>query len=811
MESVKPSPLTYLRRLQKFDLQPGIVAIGAVGVILTNGIILYVTWPIDGIAKVILMVICGLLTVNLITAQRNYRRKQASQSSAISITLMTALSITFTYVVPRAGHALLLMPLSLLVGLLSILDRRGLIIAIILTGTTMIIISIIAAVGNFAPPPTMQGDVAFTLGGVLIGGFVLFAMLSRYHGYMTKMVEELQERNEQLHHAHDNLETQVLARTADLERQSQSLREEIAQRKVIEETLARRNRELDMFNAITLGLINKYNPNDLFDEIVLRTCDLLRTTHASILMIDPQTNTLRARYSSGEHKHLIRKTFAMGEGLAGRVWESGETMRIDDYHAWSGQAVVNRAVNLGPLAGTPVRSDSRIMGVIITWRGVGDTPFTDDDVLLLKRLGQLASAVHDNAQLMQTQRDNAKELTQRVQARTQELSTLLNVANKLPATAGLDAMLTMVFDQLSELVHIDSAAIFYRHNQRSKAGLQTLYYRGPERDHIEGVSTWPISDSFLEVAERRQPVIIPDVHADTPLARKFQQISQVVFGDGQVSPHITSWMGVPMMLKGQVMGILTLDNSQPNYFTEAHAELAMGIAQQAALAIENAQLQEQALQNAVQKAAQTERSRLARELHDSVSQAVFSIGLHARAMEQLFAINTGKAQEHLVYVLNLAEAALAEIRALIFELRPESLEHEGILAALNKQVTALRARHNLRINLDVFRNEPDIPIDVKEAIYRVSLEAIHNVVKHAHATTVDVHLAQQGQLINLEIRDDGVGFDPASVPSGHFGLQTMRERIDQLDGQIDVSSNPGTGTRVTLSIPLDEATEAIAS
>jgi len=774
-------------------------------VVLTDVVILYAIWPIDSIAKVVLLLICGLLTINLIVTQRDYRRRRTPQSSLFNIALMTALSIAFTYVIPRAGHALLLMPLSLLVGLLSVLNRRDLIAAIALTGGAMLVITFIAALGNFAPPPTLPGDIAFTLSGVVIGSFVLFGMLGRYHSYMTKMVEELQERNEQLHHAHDTLEVQVLARTADLESQSQSLREEIAQRKEIEETLARRNRELDMFNAITLGLINKYNPDDLFNEIVLRTCDLLRTTHASILLIEPQTNVLKARYSSGQHKHLILKTFAMGEGLAGRVWESGEAMRVNDYHSWSGQATVNRAVNLGPLAGTPISSDSHIIGVIITWRGVGDTPFTDDDVILLKRLGQLASAVHDNAQLMQVQRDNAKELTHRVQARTQELSTLLNVANKLPATAGLDAMLAMVFDQLSELVHIDSAAIFYRHNQRHKSGLQTLYYRGPERDHIEGVSTWPISDSFLEVAERRQPVIIPDVHADTPLARQFQQISRAVFGEGQLSPHITSWMGVPMMLKGQLIGILTLDNSQPNYFTEAHAELAMGIAQQAALAIENAQLQEQALQNAVLKAAQAERSRLARELHDSVSQAVFSIGLHARAMEQLFASNTNKAQEHLVYVLNLAEAALAEIRALIFELRPESLEHEGILAALNKQITALKTRHNLKINMDLCRSEPDIPITVKEAIYRVSLEAIHNVVKHAHATTVDLHLAQQGQLMNLEIRDDGVGFDPASVPSGHFGLQTMRERIDQLDGQIQVSSHPGEGTRVTLSIPLEEA------
>lgn len=106
-------------------------------------------------------------------------------------------------------------------GLLSILNQRDLIAAIVLTGGAMIVISLIAAIGNFAPPPTMPGDIVFTVSGVLIRSFVLFGMLSRYHSYMTKMVEELQERNEQLHQAHDNLETQVLVRTVDLEHQSQ--------------------------------------------------------------------------------------------------------------------------------------------------------------------------------------------------------------------------------------------------------------------------------------------------------------------------------------------------------------------------------------------------------------------------------------------------------------------------------------------------------------------------------------------------------------------------------------------------------------
>jgi signal transduction histidine kinase len=140
------------------------------------------------------------------------------------------------------------------------------------------------------------------------------------------------------------------------------------------------------------------------------------------------------------------------------------------------------------------------------------------------------------------------------------------------------------------------------------------------------------------------------------------------------------------------------------------------------------------------------------------------------------------------------------MRALIFELRPDSLEREGLVAALNRQAAAMRARHRLEVRTD-FYGEPALPFEAKEASYRIAQEALHNIAKHAHATRVEIQLcAAQGEIV-LELTDDGVGFNPQAVYSGHMGLNSMRERAAQIGGTLEVESQAGQGATVRLRIP----------
>jgi signal transduction histidine kinase len=261
--------------------------------------------------------------------------------------------------------------------------------------------------------------------------------------------------------------------------------------------------------------------------------------------------------------------------------------------------------------------------------------------------------------------------------------------------------------------------------------------------------------------------------------------------------HIRSWLGVPLVLKERAIGLLAITHDEPGHYTDRHAALATAFANQAAVAIENARLYEQAQSVAVLE----ERQRLARELHDSVSQALYGITLGADTARTLLDQDPARVAEPLEYVLSLAEAGLAEMRALIFELRPESLETEGLVSALEKQAAALEVRHDIPVRADLCA-EPAVSAETREALYRIAQEALHNTLKHARTTGVDLSLREEDSaLVTLEVSDDGVGFDPNGSFPGHLGLRSMRERAERLGGTLEIRSEPGKGTRISVHIP----------
>jgi signal transduction histidine kinase len=294
-------------------------------------------------------------------------------------------------------------------------------------------------------------------------------------------------------------------------------------------------------------------------------------------------------------------------------------------------------------------------------------------------------------------------------------------------------------------------------------------------------------------------VIVDDIWGDSEGARIFDGASQrlrATFG----LTH--AWLGLPLIVRGALIGMLRLDHSQPGHFSAQDAWLAQTIANQAAVAIENAQLYARARELAVLQ----ERQRLARELHDSVSQALYGIALGAQTARELVAEESTDGElrralaEPLDYVSGLAEAGLAEMRALLFELRPESLASEGLVAGLQKQVASLRARHRLEVAAEL-GEEPDVPLDVKETAYRITQEALQNVVRHARAKRVWLILMDKGDGLMVEVRDDGIGFDPTLAHPGHLGLQTMRERAERVGGSLKLASARGEGTTVYVRLP----------
>jgi PAS domain S-box-containing protein len=254
---------------------------------------------------------------------------------------------------------------------------------------------------------------------------------------------------------------------------------------------------------------------------------------------------------------------------------------------------------------------------------------------------------------------------------------------------------------------------------------------------------------------------------------------------------------VPLISRGHALGAINLCYLPEQEPGENEKVFLGAVADQTAVAIENVRL----FAGVRGKAALEERQRLARELHDSVSQALYGIALGAKTARALLDKNPERVADPLEYVLSLAEAGLAEMRALIFELRPESLETEGLIAALEKQTAALKARHEIEVEATLC-DEPEASMEAKETVYRIAQEALHNIVKHARATNVEIKVECDSGWIALEVSDDGVGFDAQGDFPGHLGLRSMRERALRLGGTLEVETAPGRGTQICARIPV---------
>lgn len=379
--------------------------------------------------------------------------------------------------------------------------------------------------------------------------------------------------------------------------------------------------------------------------------------------------------------------------------------------------------------------------------------------------------------------------------RTRELSTLLDVSATVASTLDLNALLGLVLDQLKGVADYTGASIL----MVDGAQLVLVEMRGASAQDgsIKGASFNmepgnPLSEALLH----QEAVIVGDVLDDSPLANAYRSAVGYRIDNPSFS-YARSWMAAPMVLNNRAIGVISLSHREPNFYTREHGRLASAIATHAAIAIENAKMYGQAQE----LAAMEERQRLARELHDSVTQSLFSINLLSSAIPKLLDRDLAAARERLDRLHQLAAGALAEMRGLIVALRPEALERDGLIGALRKQVEALEAQHHLSVDQNLGA-EPDAPVEVKEALYRIAQEALRNTVKHARARNVELRLDCDALRIALLVSDDGVGFDPAFSAAGHLGQQSMRERAAQLGGTVVVESARGQGTRVRAVVPL---------
>jgi signal transduction histidine kinase len=374
---------------------------------------------------------------------------------------------------------------------------------------------------------------------------------------------------------------------------------------------------------------------------------------------------------------------------------------------------------------------------------------------------------------------------------TGALRRLLDVALALGAERRTEAVLRVILDAARDLADARYAALGVPDGDGGFALFLTV---GVDAATWEAIGALPRTHGLLGALLDEPAVIrLADIR-DDPRFRG---------GWPPAHPDMRAFLGVPIVAGGEVLAELFLaDKRGGDGFTEADQQLVETLAAHAALAVANAQRNERTRELSVAE----ERTRLARELHDSLTQTLFSLSLAAESAAAIAGRQTDpRLAEQLDRTRELARAALAETRSLVGTLRPPDLDAEGLAVALRKRVELLRRVHHLAIGLTVrgparLRNHT-----LEREVLRVATEALSNALQHAGAGRIEVTLDTGGDALRLTVVDDGAGFDlPATVRASHrLGLTSMRERAEALGGVLHIDTAPGAGTRVSLEVPAD--------
>lgn len=378
-----------------------------------------------------------------------------------------------------------------------------------------------------------------------------------------------------------------------------------------------------------------------------------------------------------------------------------------------------------------------------------------------------------------------QNLESRVADRTRALLALYDVTAVASESLDLETILTRSLERLLAVMEFEIAVIHLLDESREELFLAAQ--RGAAVDEMIQKEIFPPDNLLVNwVFKQGQPVVLPN------------QATQTQFLAEVPAKLARPYVGVPMRAKGRVLGVLSVFGKNGAQFKPDEVALLDSIADQIGVAVENGILYQQAEQLAVME----ERSRLARELHDSVTQSLYSLTLFAEVGRR--AAGAGNLEQVLDYLGRLGEVAqqtLKEMRLLVYELRTAALETEGLVGALQQRLDAVEKRAGVEARLLV-ESITELPAIVEEGLYRIAQEALNNALKHATAGAVTVTINVDDQHAILTVADDGRGFDPAKINNqGGMGLTSMRERAERLGGSFFIQSQPGQGATIRVTLP----------
>ena len=433
-----------------------------------------------------------------------------------------------------------------------------------------------------------------------------------------------------------------------------------------------------------------------------------------------------------------------------------------------------------------VAPDNVVESLVVHVRKDG-TPFYAEvrrSVIKFQGRPNLLSAIRDVSQRILIE----NKLSEQIETRRREQSMLLTISHTLAST--LELQPGLILEQLHEIINFSHGGLFTIEGSTlvsmAMHGNPQLEQSPPIHIHFKDTET------LVTLFNRHRPIRIEDIWGNDPQAlflRKLLSNEAAILIEG-----MQSWMWVPLAVKGRIIGGVGVAEIRKNYFTIHHADLALSVADQAAITMINAELYGRAQELAVLE----ERQRLARNLHDAVNQSLFSAGLIAEVLPRLWDRDQAEARRSLDDLRRLTRGALAEMRVLLAELRPSTLTDAELGDLLRLLGNAFTGRTNIPVILKV-SGQSSLPAETQVALYRICQETLNNIGKHAKANQVYIELLHESHNLEIHIRDDGQGFDPASLRlSGHYGLEMMRERSEMVGAELKVTSQPGKGTEVAI-------------
>ncbi|MFN8458121.1 MAG: GAF domain-containing protein [Anaerolineae bacterium] len=526
----------------------------------------------------------------------------------------------------------------------------------------------------------------------------------------------------------------------------------------------------------------------IVDRVLETVLNVLRVQGASYGEVDEAAHELEYVFRMSQEPtepFQAKSRLPLGEyhiqSIAGVVVQTGQALNLADtnqderYSPYSEQWSARSALVV------PMRIDQRIIGVLGAESSEANH-FSLDDQQLLQTLADQAAIAVENARLF------AAEHAARAQA-----NRLREATAALTSTLELNQVLDSILTHLAQVVAYDSACIFLwdREWLHAVAGRGSIL-----QENIIG-QRYPIDHHLLGEVDGTGHSLM--------LVSALQGLNHL--------HGVPGWLNIPLLVRAEVIGYLTLDSQRATAYTPAEFALAQAFANQAAVAIQNARLFEQvrtgreqlqSLSHRLVERQENERRHIARELHDEASQALSSliVGLHLleREADQPQAISTRVSE-----LKRMTDSVLENLHRLAMDLRPASLDHLGLVAALAQHIQNFNRQHGHLITAQfeaIGFNDERLPPLVEITLYRIAQEALTNVTRHAQATQADVLLKQRGERLVMIIEDNGIGFDSgATIQDQRLGLLGMRERAEMMGGNLTIESSSGVGTTIHVEVP----------